>query len=140
MKDNDEQLSFDEAINEEMNRLKKEIKQYSDDKLREFPKEYRHYIRKSLYAMQLRPWFDIFPRDNILVLSTEMFKEDEEQIYKEIFRFLDIPEIQIMNKQHMQKGKYSPMNDKTRNKLREFFEEYNTELFELIGKKFDWSY
>ena len=90
--------------------------------------------------MQLKPWFEIFPRKNILVLSTEMFKENDKDTYKEIFEFLDIPEIQILNKQHMQKGEYSPMSEKTRKKLREFFDTYNTELFELVGKRFDWNY
>ena len=138
VKDNDEQLSFDEAVNEEMNRLKQEIKECNDNKLRAFPKEHRHYIRKSLYAMQLRPWFDIFPRDNILVLSTEMFKENEKQIYNEIFKFLDIPEIQIRDKQHMQKGEYTPMNKKVHKELGDFFKKHNEELFDLIGKRFDW--
>ena len=88
--------------------------------------------------MQLRPWFDIFPKENILILSTEEFKQNEENIYKKIFEFLDIPEIQIRNKKHMEKGEYSPMDEEIRQKLRGFFKNHNNELFELIGKKFDW--
>tara|TARA_Y100000996_G_scaffold380431_1_gene334320 strand:+ start:460 stop:1302 length:843 start_codon:yes stop_codon:yes gene_type:complete len=140
VKEKTEELSFDDAINEEINRLEMEISENGEERLLEFSREHRHYIKKSLYAMQLKPWFEIFPRKNILVLSTEIFKENDKDTYKEIFEFLDIPEVQILNKQHMQKGEYSPMSEETRKKLRGFFDKYNTELFELVGKKFDWNY
>jgi len=138
VKEKTEEISFDEAITEEMNRLKVEILDDDRQTLLEFPENNRHYIKKSLYALQLKSWFDIFPKENILVLSTEEFRENEENIYRKIFEFLDIPEIQIKNKMHMEKGEYSPMNEKTRQRLREFFKKHNMELFKLIGNKFDW--
>ena len=38
----------------------------------------------------------------------------------------------------MEKGEYLPMNENSRQTLSQFFKEHNDELFELIGKKFDW--
>jgi len=138
VKEKTEKLDFEQAILEEMSRLKMENIGENEKKL-EFPNKYRHYIKKSLYAMQLKPWFDIFPKENILVLSTEEFRNNDDKIYNEIFKFLNIPEIKIKNKEHMEKGEYSPMSKETRQELYEFFKKYNTELFELIGKKFEWN-
>ena len=138
VKEKTEKLDFEQAIIEEMNRLNMGISEEFRDGLLEFPKENRHYIKKSLYALQLKSWFDIFPKENILVLSTEEFRENEENVYRKIFEFLDIPEIQIKDRDHMEKGEYSPMNEKTRQKLREFFKKHNMELFKLIGEKFEW--
>jgi len=138
VKEKTEKLTFDEAVIEEINRLKIEFSEGYEKKLLEFPNEHRQYIKKSLYALQLKPWFNIFPKENILVLSTEEFKENEEKIYKEIFEFLDLPKIEIKNKVHMEKGEYSPMNEKTRQELSKFFKNHNMNLFELIEKKFEW--
>ena len=133
-----EELSFDNAVFEEMDRLQIEISN-KDDNIIKFPNNQRNYIKKGLYAMQLKAWFNIFPRENILVLSTEDFKKNDNLIYKEIFRFLDIPEIEIKNKEHMQKGEYSSMTQTSRKKLGDFYQKHNNELYELIGKKFDWA-
>ena len=38
----------------------------------------------------------------------------------------------------MQKGEYPPMNKEIRQELIKFFREYNMNLFELIGKNFEW--
>ena len=138
VKEKTEEINFDEAITEEMERLKVEILDDNRQTLLKFPKNERHYIKKSLYSMQLRPWFDIFPKKNILVLSTEEFRENEEEIYTQIFNFLNIPEVKIRNKKHMEKGKYSPMNDEVRKKLGLYFQKHNEDLFNLIGKRFEW--
>jgi len=138
VKEKTEKLNFEEAISEEMNRLKTDISNYHEKELLEFPNHDRHYIKKSLYAMQLKPWFNIFPRKNILVLSTEEFRDNAEKIYNTIFNFLDLPKVQIKNKKHMQKGEYPPMNKEIRQELIKFFREYNMNLFELIGKNFEW--
>ena len=63
-----------------------------------FNKEKQHYIQRGLYAKQLKSWFEIFPRDNILILSTEDFKNDNNMTYSKIFDFLDIPEHSINKK------------------------------------------
>ena len=38
----------------------------------------------------------------------------------------------------MQKGEYTPMNKKVHKELGDFFKKHNEELFDLIGKRFDW--
>ena len=139
VKEKSEKRSFEDAVFEEMNRIKSErIIQNKNKNLRVFTPNNIHYLKKGFYALQLKSWFKIFPREQILVLSTEEFQEDQNLIYKKIFDFLNIPNMKIKNTEKMEKGNYIPMKDETRKLLLDYFRQYNYELFELINNEFDW--
>ena len=139
VKEKSEKRSFEDAIFEEMNRIKSErIIQNKNKNLRVFTPNNIHYLKKGFYALQLKSWFKIFPREQILVLSTEEFQEDQNIIYKKIFDFLNIPNMKIKSTEKMEKGNYIPMKDETRKLLLDYFRQYNYELFELINSEFDW--
>ena len=139
VKEKSEKRSFEDAIFEEMNRIKSErIIQNKNKNLRVFTPNNIHYLKKGFYALQLKSWFKIFPREQILVLSTEEFQEDQNLIYKKIFDFLNIPNMKIKSTEKMEKGNYIPMKDETRKLLLDYFRQYNYELFELINNEFDW--
>ena len=139
VKEKSEKRSFEDAIFEEMNRIKSErIIQNKNKNLRVFTPNNIHYLKKGFYALQLKSWFKIFPREQILVLSTEEFQEDQNLIYKKIFDFLNIPNMKIKSTEKMEKGNYIPMKHDTRNLLLDYFRQCNHELFELINSEFDW--
>ena len=139
VKEKSEKRSFEDAVFEEMNRIKSErIIQNKNKNLRVFTPNNIHYLKKGFYALQLKSWFKIFPREQILVLSTEEFQEDQNLIYKKIFDFLNIPNMKIKSTEKMEKGNYIPMKDETRKLLLDYFRQYNYELFELINNEFDW--
>ena len=139
VKEKSEKRSFEDAVFEEMNRIKSErIIQNKNKNLRVFTPNNIHYLKKGFYALQLKSWFKIFPREQILVLSTEEFQEDQNLIYKKIFDFLNIPNMKIKSTEKMEKGNYIPMKHDTRNLLLDYFRQYNHELFEFINSEFDW--
>ena len=139
VKEKSEKRSFEDAVFEEMNRIKSErIIQNKNKNLRVFTPNNIHYLKKGFYALQLKSWFKIFPREQILVLSTEEFQEDQNIIYKKIFDFLNIPNMKIKSTEKMEKGNYIPMKHDTQNLLLDYFRQYNYELFELINSEFDW--
>tara|TARA_B100000953_G_scaffold279234_1_gene255222 strand:+ start:66 stop:653 length:588 start_codon:yes stop_codon:yes gene_type:complete len=139
VKEKSEKRSFEDAIFEEMNRIKSErIIQNKNKNLRVFTPNNIHYLKKGFYALQLKSWFKIFPREQILVLSTEEFQEDQNLIYKKIFDFLNIPNMKIKSTEKMEKGNYIHMKHDTRNLLLDYFRQCNHELFELINSEFDW--
>ena len=96
------------------------------------------YLKKGFYYDQLKPWFELFPKNNILILSTEKFGENTSQVFNDIFKFLNLKNYNIQNPKRMQKGSYSKLNPSTREKLLEYYEPKNKQLYELIGKKFNW--
>ena len=137
VKEKSEKRSFEDAVFEEMNRIKSE-RIIQNKNLRVFTPNNIHYLKKGFYALQLKSWFKIFPREQILVLSTEEFQEDQNLIYKKIFDFLNIPNMKIKSTEKMEKGNYIPMKHDTRNLLLDYFRQYNHELFEFINSEFDW--
>jgi hypothetical protein len=133
-----ERRSFEDAIVEEMNRLNKESYERYEIKPK-FSVEENNYLKKGLYALQLRHWLKIFPRENILILSTEEFERNQQAIYNIIFEFLNISQFEVKNTKKMQKGNYVKMNSKSREMLLDFFRPYNEELFQIINTRFDWN-
>ena len=61
-----ERRSFEDVIKEDMDRLDKESSEHHEIKPK-FSAEENNYLKKGLYALQLRHWLKIFPRENILV-------------------------------------------------------------------------
>ena len=132
-----ERRSFEDVVEENMNRLNKESHEHYEIKPKFSAKE-DNYLKKGLYALQLRYWLKIFPRENILTVSTEEFESNQQIIYNKIFEFLNISKFEVKNTKKMQKGNYPPIKSETRNLLLDYFRQHNHELFELINMKFDW--
>ena len=132
-----ERRSFEDVVEENMNRLNKESHEHYEIKPRFSAKE-DNYLKKGLYALQLRYWLKIFPRENILIVSTEEFESNQQIIYNKIFEFLNISKFEVKNTKKMEKGNYPPIKSETRNLLLDYFRPHNHELFELINMEFDW--
>ena len=98
----------------------------------------KNFLKKGLYVNYLKKWFNIFPRENFLILPTETFAKNENM--EKMFKFLNLPYYQIKNLKKMQKVVYkNSLNPETKIKLDKFFESSNKELFELIKQKFAWT-
>ena len=131
-----ENLSFEEAIDIEINALEKiEITRKNLVNLCTNP---RSYIIKSLYYEQMKIWTENISKDNLFVTNTEMMLEKPENVLENIFEFLQISPYKIKNPQKRKNVQYSDMKDKTRKKLIEFFEPYNKQLYKLIDHEFKW--
>lgn len=99
----------------------------------------KNYLRKGFYFEQFTPWFGLFPKDNIHIISTEQLGRNPDETMKDIFKFLGFPDHQINTEKRHEKGNYKIMNDDTRESLQKFFEPRNKKLYELIGKNFVWN-
>ena len=126
-----ENLTFENAIEEEIEFLEKNT-------FRESIERKRSYLTKGLYYNQIKIWFDIFPRKQIHILSTEEMQKDPQKSLSKIYKFLDISEYTIKNPQKRKFVKYEKMNDETRKKLLEFYKPHNEKFFQVIENKFDW--
>ena len=134
VKEKVESRSFHDAMNEEID----DLKNNNIEENFEIAKNEFDYIKKGMYALQLKPWFDTIPKDNIGIFSTEEFKNNSQEMYNGIFKFLGISNFGIEKNEIMEKGKYLPMKDDTRDLLLDFYKIHNEKLFKLINKKFDW--
>jgi len=131
-----ESLSFEDSIKKEIELLEKN-NDIESDGIEKFLRP-RSYIAKGLYHNQIKNWFKIFSKDQILVLSTENLAKKPHQTLEQIFNFLDLPNEQIKNLQNRKVGNYQKMNEDTRQFLRKLFKPHNEKLFKFLEKKFEW--
>lgn len=132
--DENESRDFRKLIKQEIN----EIENMENENL-EFSSNKINLVKKGIYEKQISPWLEIFPRKQILIISTEEFGEKTTETYDKIFRFLELPKYEIKNKERHRKGTYKAMDEETRKILDEFYESYNSKLFQKIEETFRWS-
>ncbi len=134
-----EDLSFEEAIDQEKERTQEEYKKILENEYYFSPKYTRQaYLAKSIYVNFLSEWLKYFSLDQFLIIKSEDFYEDPNKIYNEVLGFLDLPSTQLKNYKITRKGTYDRMKPDTRTKLLDYFKPHNEKLFKLIGKRFDW--
>jgi sulfotransferase family protein len=96
-----EKLSFEDAIQHDFNRIESGVDFNSEKKMKEYLCEkgldantsyFRTYLDSGYYYEQLKRYYDLFPKDNILVLNFNDFIENPEVVMTQVFSFLDVDE------------------------------------------------
>ena len=132
-----ESLSFEDSIKKEIELLEKN-NDFESDGIEKFLRP-RSYIAKGLYYQQIKNWFDVFSKDQILILNTENLSVNPHQTLKQIFNFLNLPNEKIQNIQNRKVGNYQKMNENTREYLKKLFQPHNEKLFKILGREFEWN-
>jgi len=134
-----EKLTFEEAIEQEPERLEGEFEKMKNDE-NYFSNNYHtfSYITSSIYADQLERWFKYFPREQFLIINGDELKKDSNGIYKKTLNFLKLSEYKLEKYEAVGKRKYPSMKPETRENLVEFFKPHNKRLYELLGIDFGW--
>lgn len=135
-----EDLSFEDAIAQEESR----IRQMESESLRQglsHSQAYNYtYLSSGFYAEQLRNWFHLFNRQQLLILKSEDFFKNPRIVYEQVINFLGLPQKSVKNFQKYNFNCYpEPLNPSTRSSLVEYFRPHNQSLYELLGVDFDWS-
>ena len=126
-----ENLTFEDAIDEEIDFLSKHSFRESVDRR-------RSYLAKGIYEEQIKIWMEIFSKKQIHLLSTEDMSNNPQNTLQDIFKFLDIPQYEIKKPQKQKANTYEKMKSQTRDRLLEFYKEHNEKFFKIIEKKFEW--
>lgn len=136
-----EPLSFEDAIEKEDERLKGAKEEIlSEQGGWGSNHRYRLYSYKTrgIYINSLKPWFNQFPRNQFLVLSTQQLLTKPVTLLKRVTQFLNIPHEGLLATRKYNVGKYPKMKASTRTELRKFFTYYNQQLHELLSTDFKW--
>jgi hypothetical protein len=100
------------------------------------------YLRHGHYASNLENWFNYFEKNQFRHFSTEDLDQNYDKIMNSLFVFFNLSEINLKKEDRKNigvgKGKYPPMNEKTRDFLIDYYKPHNEKLYNLIGQKFDW--
>jgi hypothetical protein len=133
-----EPLPFEEALEQEDARLEGELERMLD------PRYFSHawwnftYLSRGRYAEQLERWLEIFPRERLLIVPSEDLLDGPGETYGQVLDFLGAPPHELDSYPRIFSRDYAEMNPNTRDKLRDYFAEPNSRLYELVGRDFGW--
>ena len=135
-----ELLSLEEALDREAERLEGEEKRIEDEPGYDSPNHrFFSYVARGMYARQLRRWFDVFPREQVLVIESGRFRSEPEKGFANVLEFLDLPPFHLQEfKQHNAK-EHEEADPATVERLASIFRPHNSELFDLLGTDFGWN-
>ncbi len=134
-----EELSFENAIDQEKNRISYDMQKMENDENFYSVNFYRKsYLTRGIYVNQIKRWFKYFPREQFLILKSEDLYSDPSKTYSKVLDFLALPKFELNSFKAHRMRKYSDIVPETRKKLADYFKPHNKQLYELLGKNFDW--
>jgi hypothetical protein len=134
-----EELSFEEAIARESERMDGELERMLAD-----PSYFSYawwnytYLARGRYAEQLERWLAAFPREQLLVLLTDELAEDTPGTYRSVLRFLEVDEHGLDSYPRVFEREYAELDPAVRAKLEDEFAEPNRRLADLLGRELPW--
>jgi hypothetical protein len=134
-----EPLSFENALAAEEERTRGEVERLVAD-----PRAFSHawwnwtYRARGLYAEQLERWYAVFPRGQLLVLSTDELGADPAGTYARALAFVGAPPHELDAYPRVFSREYEQMARETRAALAEGYREPNARLYELLGRDLGW--
>ena len=135
----DEKLTFEEAIEKEEERITTDLERMEKDENFYSVNFYRKsYLSRGKYFNQLKRWFNYFNREQFLILKSEELYSETTETYKKTLDFLNLPLIELNTYKPFKMRKYDSLSEETRKKLSKYFKPHNEQLYELIGRNFNW--
>jgi Sulfotransferase domain len=104
--------------------------------------QHSSYVSRGIYVDQLLRWFEVFSKEQMLILKSEDFFERPVETLKVVLTFLDLPDWQpeaseLQQRRHT--GTYKQkMDPSTRQRLEAYFEPHNQRLYECLDVDFGW--
>lgn len=132
--------SFADAIAHEPERIAgEEEKLLADPSYYSFAHQNFSYIARGRYAGQLERIFELFPRERVMVFSSERLSRQPSQVYAEMLQFLGLPPYELERFRRHNARSYPPMDPEVRARLQDYFAPENEKLSKLLGADFGWN-
>lgn len=98
------------------------------------------YQRRGQYAEQLKRYFALFPREQVLVLNSDAMFTAPDATLRRVFEFIGIDaSFTVPNlKPRNVAGNRTDVDPAVYEALREHFEPHNRELYDLLGEDYGW--
>jgi hypothetical protein len=135
-----EPLSFEDALAAEEGRTRGEVERLLAEP-RAFSRAWwdHTYASRGLYAEQLDRWLAVYPREQLLVVTTEDLGERTSETYAGVLDFLGAAPHQLGEYPRVFERDYAPMRPETRAALQARFAEPNRRLEVLLGRSLKWT-
>jgi hypothetical protein len=135
-----EALAFEDALDAEPGRVAGEEERLRrDPSYVSFALQHQAYVGQSEYDIGLARWLDVFPRDQVLVDTSERYYARPEVVIARIADFLGLPRAEVSAPTAMNAAPGRPLDPATRRRLDEHFAPHNAALEAMLGQTFRWS-
>jgi len=91
------------------------------------------YVRRGLYHRQILHVFDVFPRDQCLILRNEELRHNHYKTMNDVFRFLNVKQVEIPAQEIVHSRRYPPPPASADRALKRFFRKDIEDLEKLLG-------
>ena len=108
------------------------------DYLLQCVRTFRPYTAYGHYADHLEKWFEHYPKEQFLILSTTDLKRNRQTVLDEVYDFLGVRPHAMGDAPNLNVGRYEPIKEETRCMLAEHFAPYNERLYRMVGRDFGW--
>jgi|GEM_PF-990910 len=134
-----ETLPFEQALEAEAARLNGELDRMITDE-RYYSRSHQHhsYLSRGIYAEQLATWFEVFPREQLLIVRSEDFYRDPDATIRQVADFIGVDHIPRSAYDVHNSGSYTRLDNATRQYLRDYYAPHNQRLSEFTGIDFGW--
>ena len=97
------------------------------------------YVQTGIYFYQIEKYYNLFPKENILIIEHSELQNNHNNAIEKICNFLNLPFETLPQKKINVSVKENKHDyDDVLKKLNEFYKPYNEKLFQLIGKRYNW--
>ena len=96
------------------------------------------YLGRGEYARQLRAWYELFPREQLLVLTSERLFSDPAGELARAQEHLGLPVRDLGELPHFNRTRQAGLDADLHARLVEHFRPFNNELYELLGEDLGW--
>jgi hypothetical protein len=73
-----------------------------------------------------------------MVIQSEEFYSQPNRVLSEVTSWLDLPPVSLVGGDDRNSHRYRPMDQGMRRQLIEMYREPNEQLYDLLGRRFDW--
>jgi hypothetical protein len=136
----DEARSFEDALAWEQAEVWPELDRWAADPeyVSPLPLFGRSYVARGFYCDHLQRWLALFPRDQLIALTSDELLESPARVLSDVERFLEVPDWQPASYPPENIREYPPMSPETRDRLRTVFEPHDRRLEELLDLELPW--
>lgn len=135
-----ETLSFEQAIEHEPRRLAGEYEKIlAHEHYDSYSYMHHSYITRGIYVDQLQAWRKVLPKEQMLVLQSEAFYRNTNEVMEKVLNFLEVPFATLNRVKRHKSFPYEKIDPSTRAKLVAHFAPYNKRLATFLGEDYGWT-
>ena len=98
------------------------------------------YLSAGIYVDRIKRFYDIFNKEQILIIKSEDLFVNPETTVNVVTNFLNIPKWNLTNYPKYNYYEDQPQLDsEIRQRLSEYYKPHNERLYSLLGISFDWN-